>query len=115
MTSEEYGAAYWWDEAIPILSDGGVGRWMSALKVHIIGRLIDDLQSQARVADFAWDDLYVVHLPAREKEKQTGALSDNEITLFKIKSSLIARFPEFANLPFRKFSPMDPYQAKGAP
>lgn len=114
-SSEEYGQAYWWDEATPTFPDGSVGMRVSALKIHIIERLIDSLQSHARVADFAWDDLYVVHLPAREKEKQTGDLSDNGITLFKIKSSLTSRFPEFAELPFRKFNPMDMHQPKGTP
>ena len=121
MTSEEYGQPYWFDEPVPELGMVGAGfdcgqysQFSTMLKLRILRSVVPSSDTQRDLRAMGPSVMQLTYLPAKDM-RHRDLIPNKDIMLFQFSKRATERFPELADLPFRKFSPMDLYQAKGTP
>lgn len=120
MTTEEYGQPYWFDDPMPEFeTDAGSPiceniQAITQMKLHIQCRAVPSYATRSYLASMGPDVMRVCHLPPDTGTKN-DPIGSREITVFQFLKRAVEKFPELAELPFRKFHPMDLSQPKGAP
>lgn len=102
----EWGMAYWYDAVLPEwMGDASSERYKNGRLCGLIVRAIcDAVPFKLDLYDIGLEGIRVIHLPASDRGRRE-LIPDKDITLFQLSTTVIAKFPELADLPFRKYDP----------
>lgn len=121
MTIEEYGQPYWFDEPVPELGMvrtehcyGEDSQFLTMMKLRILRSVVPSIATQRDLRGMGPSVMQLTYLPASGM-RHRDLIPNKDIMLFQFSKRATERFPELADLPFRKFNQMDLSQPKGTP